>query len=130
MLGLSALLVPDYGIMGAASARALVQVFLLGVTIWFVVRWLGYKLPYSHLLRLLVAALASAVVAHLVLVAVPSVAGMLIGGVCAIVTYFALVRLLQAIPRTDIDRLHSILGRLPRGLHVVVMPVFVKLLRR
>jgi O-antigen/teichoic acid export membrane protein len=130
MLGLSAALVPGFGIVGAAAARALVQVFLLGATIWFATRWLGYELPYSHLLRLVVAALASALVAHLFVIGIPSLVGMIVGGVCAALTYVVLVRVLGAVPVTDVDRLRSILGRLPRHVHGPIMLVFAGLIRR
>jgi O-antigen/teichoic acid export membrane protein len=130
MLGICAILVPHFGILGAALARAFIQFFLLCTTIWFVTRWLGYQLPYSHLLRLVLAAAISALVAHLVISRFPSGAGMAMAGVAAGSVYLMLVRLLRALHPADVDRVKRVLDKLPEWVRWYIMSVLLRLVPR
>jgi O-antigen/teichoic acid export membrane protein len=130
MLGISYILIPVFGILGAALARTLAQVLMLGAMVWFVVRSLQYELPFSHLLRLFVAAVGSAIVAKLVSLLLPSLAGLVLALGASLLSYLLFVRTLRAIPATDLNRLKTVLDRFPGGFFWFVMPVLARVLHR
>jgi O-antigen/teichoic acid export membrane protein len=72
------LLVPSFGIVGAAICRRVVQFFLVVLTFWFVNRRLGYKLPVLELLGMLVAAIGCALVVRLLLSQMHQIPGLLL----------------------------------------------------
>jgi O-antigen/teichoic acid export membrane protein len=57
------LLIPEFGVMGAASARVAIQMLMIGLGCWFVVQRLGFTIPVVAVLKLCAAALASAAAA-------------------------------------------------------------------
>jgi O-antigen/teichoic acid export membrane protein len=112
-VGLGFLLVPPYGIIGAAVARGVVQLFLVALTFWFVKRRLGYSLPILELLGMLVAAIGCALVVRLVLSSMHEIPGMLVAIPAGALAYFVLIKLLRALPMSDVEHLESLFGRLP-----------------
>lgn len=108
------LVVPHFGLMGAAVARTAIHTVMLGLGAWFITRRFGYPMPMRELCRLLVAALLCAGAASLCihLVRDPRAAVVLAVASGAVV-YLAAVRALGALPESDIARLQSLLGRIP-----------------
>jgi O-antigen/teichoic acid export membrane protein len=107
------LVVPAYGMMGAALARTCVHAVMVGWGSWFIMRRLGCPMPLVELGKLLAAALLCAAAARLCvdLVSSPAVSLPLAIGSAAIV-YGASVRMLGALPAHDVGRLQALTGRL------------------
>lgn len=108
------LVVPHFGLMGAALARTAIHAVMLGLGAWFITRRFGCPMPLRALGKLLLAALLCAGAASLCihLVRDPVAALVLAVGSGAAV-YLAAVRALGALPESDIDRLRSLASRIP-----------------
>jgi O-antigen/teichoic acid export membrane protein len=115
-LALGLILVSSIGLMGAALGRALVQIYLLAASFWFLRYRLGCPLPLAQLGLLFVSAVVSACVAGLVASQMSGLTGLLLSVPAAALVYLLLVRLLRAIPDEDIKRLHGLFERIPVSL--------------
>ncbi|MER2265754.1 lipopolysaccharide biosynthesis protein [Methylobacterium oxalidis] len=105
--------VPVYGVMGAALVRVGVQLVLVLTNFWLIRSRLGYRAPIGDMVRILVAASICGISAAAVASSISgplSLAGAIPAG---IVTYWLAVRLLNALPADDIERLRSLLRPLP-----------------
>lgn len=111
-------LIPAFGLLGAAWARAGTQAVLVGWGMWFITRRLMVPAPLGALTRLLLAAAICAVAARAVLALVPGNPALPLAIAAGIVVYGLAVRLLGALPQADVDRLRSLCGRLPGLLGV------------
>ncbi len=106
--------IPGYGVLGAAASRAAVQMFMLGLGLWFIARRLNCPVPFRHLARLAASAALCGVAARAVLQLVHGPLALPIAiGVGALV-YWAAVRMLDALPPEDVERLRAIGARSPR----------------
>jgi O-antigen/teichoic acid export membrane protein len=123
-VALGFLLVSSFDVIGAALARASVQVYVLVASFWFLRYRLRCPLPLPQLALLFVAALISACVAGLVASQVSGVKGLLLSAPSAALVYVLLVRLLRAIPDEDIERLRGLFEQMPvplqRGIDVAL----------
>ena len=109
------IVVPAFGILGAAVVRAAVQAILIVLQFWLIRNRLGFRAPIPHLIRIFIAAGACGAAAWLVTRAVPTPAG-LIGAVVVGALVFGLaVRLLDALPPEDVERIRGLSVRLPGG---------------
>jgi O-antigen/teichoic acid export membrane protein len=113
------ILVSTVGIMGAAFARAVVQIYVVIVSLWFLRSRLSCKLPLLHLGLLGVSALVSAASALLVSTQLQGLAGLLLSVVIAVFVYLLLVRLMKAIPDEDIESLEILFAHAPPALQRV-----------
>jgi O-antigen/teichoic acid export membrane protein len=109
------LIVPRYGLMGAACSRAVIQVLLVVAGFAFLGGVLKCPAPINHLLRLIVSAAVCGLAARATLDALSGgMALPLAVGVGAVV-YFLCVRLLGALPEEDLARLRDLQSRLPKA---------------
>jgi O-antigen/teichoic acid export membrane protein len=108
------LLVPYYGAMGAAAARATVQVTMVIGGCWFVTRKLGYSLPLAALFRLLAAASVAAGAAWLVSTHFGGLVGLALAIGTGAAVYMLGVWILRALPPEDFERLFGAATRLNR----------------
>jgi O-antigen/teichoic acid export membrane protein len=122
-LTLAFILVPHAGILGAALGRALVLVYVVVVSFWFLRYRLGYPLPLANLALIFVSALASACVAGLVASQITGLIGVLLSVPLGALVYVLFVRLFRAVPDEDISRLRELFERSPasvqRGIGLV-----------
>jgi O-antigen/teichoic acid export membrane protein len=109
-------IIPAFGVMGAAWGRVAVQLLMVLAGFWFVECRLGYPVPFNHLARLLFAALLCAGVAHACITLVPGLLGMVLAIVLGAAIYFVSVRLLRALPESDVERLRILTRHLPDSL--------------
>jgi O-antigen/teichoic acid export membrane protein len=120
---LAFILVPQIGILGAALGRALVQIYVVAVSFWFLRYRLGFPLPLTSFALIFLSALASACVAGLVASQITGLTGVLLAVPLAAVVYVLVVRLLRAVPDEDISRLRELFERSPvsiqRGVGLV-----------
>lgn len=111
--------VSTFGIMGAAFARAVVQIYVVIVSLWFLRSRLSCKLPLLHLGLLGVSALASAASALLVSTQLQGLVGLLLSVAIAVIVYLLLVRWTKAIPDEDIESLEILFAHGPPALQRV-----------
>ena len=109
-------LVPAYGLIGAVTARAVVQVGLAIASSWFLNKRLAIRVPYGDLARLLAASVTCAIAAHLTLYVfsrpVAPWLSIVVGASC----YFAILRTFSVLPEGDAARLAQMAGSLPRPI--------------
>lgn len=108
--------VPVFGLNGAAVSRALVQVFVALLGLWFIARRLHCPIPYAALLRIFAAAAICAATAAMWVAAVKGFAGAALAIVSGAVVYIVALRYLKAVSRDDA----LILGR---AMHMLPGPL-------
>lgn len=106
-------LIPAFGLVGAAWARAGTQALLVGWGMFFITRRLDVPVPLGDLARLLAAAALCAAAARLTMELCSGVLALPLAISAGILVYGLLVRLLGALPQADVDQLGSLCGRLP-----------------
>jgi O-antigen/teichoic acid export membrane protein len=107
------LLVPTFGLMGAAIARATIQLLMVGLGSWFVWQRLGYQFSITSLNRVLLAALISAAVAALAVRVIPAPVCLLVAIPAAVVTYLLALTVLRALSPRDVKILEDAVATLP-----------------
>lgn len=108
--------IPAFGLMGAVWARAAVQLAAVAFGAWFILWRLRFPLPLRHLGRLLAAAILCAGAARLCLAAVPGPVALPVAIAAGVVVYVAAVRLIKALPASDLAWLRAMASRLPVSL--------------
>jgi O-antigen/teichoic acid export membrane protein len=96
------LLVPTFGLMGGAMARATIQLLMVAIGSWFVWHRLGYRLSIPSLARVLAASLISAAVAALAVRIMPAPVCLLIAIPAGVLTYLLALAVLRALPARDV----------------------------
>jgi O-antigen/teichoic acid export membrane protein len=107
------LLVPTLGLVGAVTARAAIHILMTGAGIWFVTRRLGYRLPYNSLIRLMAAAIASAIPAAACIWVVGGNLSLVVAVPLAIVVYMIALRVLRAVSPDDLALLTELARAVP-----------------
>jgi hypothetical protein len=102
--------------MGAACARAAIQLLMVVAGFAFLGVVLKCPPPINHLVRLVVAAALCALAARLTLDALPRALALPAAVAVGAVVYVLAVRLLAALPEDDLARLSELQSRLPRPL--------------
>lgn len=112
------LIVPRFGMIGAALARGAIHALMVAAGLWFIRYRLRCPVPFGSLARLLVAALLCALAARACLALIPSpVLGLAMAVPLGAAIYGAAVRALGALPAEDARRLRNLLaGRMPDAL--------------
>jgi O-antigen/teichoic acid export membrane protein len=110
------LLIPEFGVMGAASARVTIQMLMIGLGCWFVVQRLGFTIPVVAVLKLCAAALASAAAASVCIriVGHPSSIPLAIAAGAAV--YVVGLRVVNAVEPGDAAFLTNLTRSLPPAL--------------
>jgi O-antigen/teichoic acid export membrane protein len=111
-------LIPMFGVMGAACTRAAIQVAMVVFGTWFITRRLNCRTPVGDLGRLLIAAAVCAIAAHACIALIPGIASLPVSILTGALVYVAAVRLLHALPKSDVVRLKSLCQRLPKPLRI------------
>jgi O-antigen/teichoic acid export membrane protein len=115
-VAIALLLIPRFGLMGAATSRAMIQLLMIACGCWFVTRRLGFALPLNALARLLAASAVSAAAAAMCVFVSRSPACLLIAIPAAGVVYLLALRALNALPISDLVLLIAISDSLPKPL--------------
>ena len=110
------LIIPRFGLVGAAALRATVQIIMLAAGWLFVVWRLNFRLPMRDIAVLTGAALVCAVVAHLCLTLVPDLIGLPLSIVSGAISYLFSLRVFQALRPEDLRLLRTALERAPRAI--------------
>lgn len=111
--------IPDFGLMGAAWSRAVIQIAAVAMGGGFVFWRLRFPLPLFDLTRLLLAAGICGAAARGVLLLSSGVVGIALAIGAGVVSYAVAVRLLRALHPLDADRLRVLCGALPATLRAL-----------
>lgn len=120
-------LIPRYGLMGAAWARAAIQISGVAFGSWFLFQRLHFPLPFAGLLRLLLAGALCGIAARACLWLTPGITSLVLAIVVGAATYASAVRILGGLNPSDADRLRSLCRGFPvilrriceQGLHLL-----------
>jgi O-antigen/teichoic acid export membrane protein len=111
--------IPAFGLIGAAWARAAIQVSAVALGSWFVYYRLHLPLPLRDLAKLLFAAALCGAAARACLFLAPGGVSLLVAILAGAAVYIVSVRLLRALPASDIDRLRAMIRPLPAPFRAV-----------
>ncbi|MDP9166748.1 MAG: flippase [Actinomycetota bacterium] len=112
-VALGFLLVPEFGLMGAAWSRGIVQVGVVLVETWYVTRRLSIAPPYRALGAITVASVAQAAVAYAVSAELGGALSLAISIPAAVVVYLVALRLLSVMKLIDPDLMNRLVEKLP-----------------
>src|SRR5262249_57906393 len=80
-------LIPTFGVLAAATARAILQASVAMATVWYLWRYLACPTPVASLLRLFAAAVLCALAAWGCILLVPGPAGIAVAVLAGVVVY-------------------------------------------
>ncbi len=110
------LLIPTFGLVGAAVSRAIVQLAMVAVGLWFITTRLGFSFPFGPFVRIGLASLAAALAAFLTVSATSHLPGLIAAIAVAICVYVLCLRLFGATHADDISLARRLSAPLPKPL--------------
>jgi O-antigen/teichoic acid export membrane protein len=119
-IALGFLLVPRFGLIGAAWSRGIVQVSVVLIETWYVTRRLQIALPYRSLGAITVASVAQAAVAYVISREVGGALSLVLAIPAAIVVYLVVVRVFAVIRIIDPLLKNWIVTRAPHRIKPVI----------
>lgn len=112
-IALGFLLVPQFGLTGAAWSRGVVQVFVVLVETWYVTQKLKISPPYRALGLITLAAVAQAVVAYVTCGEIDGAVALLVAIPAAVLTYVLALRVLSVMKVVDPGLRNRIIDKAP-----------------
>jgi O-antigen/teichoic acid export membrane protein len=119
-IALGFVLVPRYGLIGAAWSRGIVQVSVVLIETWYVTRRVGISPPYRALGSITVAAVAQAAVAYFITVELGGPVSLLVAIPAAIVTFLVALRVLGVMRSVDPGLRDRLVGKVPQRVRPVI----------
>jgi len=113
VIGLGFLLIPQYGLMGAAWSRAIIQVVVILIEIVCAAVQLKLLMPYRALGAITLAALAQGAIAYAVVQNIGGAVSLAIAIPAAIIAYLVAIRLLKIIPLVDPELTSQLISHVP-----------------
>jgi O-antigen/teichoic acid export membrane protein len=126
-IALAFLLIPSYGLMGAACSRGVVQVSVVLIETWYVTRRMRIAPPYRVLGAITLASVAQGAVAYFVCRELGGAVSLLIAIPAAVVTYLIALRLLAVIPKVAPELTDRLADGAPERLKPMVSVVLTLL---
>ncbi|MBX8688122.1 oligosaccharide flippase family protein [Mycobacterium sp. 20091114027_K0903767] len=123
-IGLGFLLIPRFGLMGAAYSRAIVQVSVVLMETWYVTRRLQIAPPYRALGAITLASVASGAVAHFAVATIGGFASLLVAIPAAVLVYLVVLSPFSVMSKLDPELIHRLVTRLPNRIRPVVSRIF------
>jgi O-antigen/teichoic acid export membrane protein len=120
---LAMLLIPRFGLVGAALSRAVVQLTVDGIHIWYARRKLGFSPPYRALAAITLASMIQGVVAYGLTNVVGGVASLVLAIPAAVIVYVLALRALSVLPMLDPELVGSVVAHAPPRVSRVVAPI-------
>jgi len=111
--------IPTYGLIGAAWARAAIQICGVAFGSWFLFRRLHFPLPFAGLLRLLLAAALCGIAARACMWLTTGVTSLVLAVIGGVVAYAIAVRVLHGLHPPDADRLRLLCRGFPAVLREI-----------
>jgi O-antigen/teichoic acid export membrane protein len=106
--------IPRFGLMGAAWSRAAVQVLVVALETWYATRWLGFTLPFRALGAITLAGVIQGAVANVLCTCVGGVTSLVLAIPVAAVVYVVALRALRALPMVDPELIDTAVRHAPR----------------
>jgi O-antigen/teichoic acid export membrane protein len=110
------LLIPVFGLVGAAISRAIVQLAMVAIGLWFITTRLGFSFPFGAFLRILLASLAAAGAAFVTIGAIGHLPGLVSAIALAAFTYVLCLRLFGATHADDIALARRLSASFPQPI--------------
>jgi O-antigen/teichoic acid export membrane protein len=121
---LDAILIPRFGMMGAAFGNGISQSFAV-ISMWGIATRLGHlRLQWGTIVRIAGAAIAMSLLVAVLSRLLPAPAGIAVGAAVGVGSYLVLLRLLQALHQEDLNAFAPLVKRMP----VPVRTTFVRFL--
>jgi len=112
-IALGFLVIPHFGLMGAAWSRALVQVSMVALEAWYVTRRLGFAPPYRALGMISLAAFLQGAVAYVLITRLGGLLSLAIAVPTAVLVYFVALRVLCVLPMVDPGLIDKLIAHAP-----------------
>lgn len=122
-VGLGFLLIPRFGLIGAAWSRGIVQVSVVLIETWYVTRKQRISPPYRALGAIALASLAQGAVAYVITAEVDGAMSLLLAIPAAIVVYLVTLRLLAVFPVVDTELANKIIAHAPQRFRPLVLRI-------
>jgi O-antigen/teichoic acid export membrane protein len=119
-IALGFLLVPHFGLLGAAWSRGIVQVTVVLIETWYVTKRLGIAPPYRALGAITLASVAQGAVAYVVSTELGGAISLVVSIPAAIVIYLIALRLLAVMPMVDPELTNRLVERAPLRLRPLI----------
>jgi O-antigen/teichoic acid export membrane protein len=119
-IGLGFLLIPRFGLMGAAWSRAVVQVSVVAIETWYVTRRLGFAPPYRALGAIGLAAAIQGAVVHLVVTGLGGAMSLVVAVPIGVLIFALALRVLAVLPMVDPALIDTLIAHAPRPLRPVL----------
>jgi O-antigen/teichoic acid export membrane protein len=119
-IALGFVLVPRYGLIGAAWSRGIVQVSVVLIETWYVTRRVRISPPYRALGSITVAAVAQAAVAYFITVELGGPVSLLVAIPAAIVTFLVALRVLGVMRSVDPGLRDRLVDKVPQRVRPVI----------
>ena len=119
-IALGFLLIPRFGLMGAACSRGIVQISVVLIETWYLTRRLGIAPPYRALGAITLASVAQGAVAYVVSIELGGAKSLVIALPAAIVTFLVALRLLAVMPMVDPQLESRLLSHAPHRMRPLV----------
>jgi O-antigen/teichoic acid export membrane protein len=119
---LAVLFIPRFGLVGAALSRAVVQLTVDGIHVWYASRKLGFSPPYRALGAITLASMIEGLVAYGLTSLVGGFASLVLAIPAAIVVYLVALRVMAVLRMLDPELVGSVVAHAPRRVsHVVAL---------
>ncbi|HEX8415748.1 MAG TPA: oligosaccharide flippase family protein [Sphingomicrobium sp.] len=115
MICLGLLVIPSFGLMGAAWSRAAVHVGVVAIETWYVSRTLGFAPPFRALAVVSAASALSGLTAYLLVLAISGPLSLLVAIPSAMLAFGLAIRVLGVLPMVDTELLRRASAQGPRG---------------
>jgi O-antigen/teichoic acid export membrane protein len=119
-IGLGFLLIPHFGLMGAAWSRAVVQVSVVAIETWYVTRKLGFAPPYRALGAIALAAGIQGAVAYAITTGLGGVTSLVLAIPAAVTVFVVALRALAVLPMVDPSLIDVLIAHAPRRMRHVL----------
>jgi O-antigen/teichoic acid export membrane protein len=119
VVGAGLLIIPVFGLNGAAWSRGIVHVVVIGIQLEYL-RRLGFSLPFDQILRIFVAATLCAIGAWVVVDAMGGPLSLLVAIPLGAAIYLVALRLLRVLDLMDHDMLERAATQAPFGMDRLV----------
>lgn len=113
-------LVPHFGLIGAAWSRGLVQVSVVLIETWYVTRKLNISPPYRALGAIALASVAQAAVAYVLCLEFGGLVALLIAIPAAMITYLVALRILSVTRIVDPGLRDRLIAKAPQRMRPVI----------
>jgi O-antigen/teichoic acid export membrane protein len=109
-------IIPVYGIVGAAVSRAATQVAVMSAINWYLGKRMGYELPLFDVCRILAASIICGCCARLCLVLLPGISGVPVAIIVGAASYALAIRIFRGVRPEDTLLLSRAFSTLPMPL--------------